>query len=149
MQSKLGKFKNIRKKGIMANIKRLSENYLENESEICALEKNLNLIMDAEFRNYIMDNKIFEVVNAEKPTKHFLDIAKASKLSADIECIKKDNGSDFGTDKERNDFIYKFYSELYRKDDLEPGQSIEEFLGPVADHPVVKNSKLTLQEKTN
>jgi hypothetical protein len=35
---------------------------------------------------------------------------------------------------------------LYRKDDL-PDTSIEDFLGPTADHPVVKNSKLSPQEK--
>jgi hypothetical protein len=149
MQSKLGKFKNIRKKGIAEKIKNLSENYSDNESKICALEKDFNRIMDAEFRNYVLDNKIFNVVNAEKPTKHFLDIAEASKLSAELECIEKEDGSNFESTKERNDFIYNFYSDLYRNDDLEPNQTIEDFLGPVAEHPVVKNSKLTPQEKNN
>jgi hypothetical protein len=111
------------------------------------LERDLNLILDAEFRSFVLDNKTFNVVNNEKPTEHFMNLARSKKAEANINSVVDEDGGIFENDLRRNEYIRDFYSNLYRKDEL-PERTIEDFLGPAAEHPVVTNSKLSAQEKT-
>jgi hypothetical protein len=83
----------------------------------------------------LQDLKIFECLNAEKAMPHFLNIAKKTKGEANLSDVKKENGEDFTTDKERNEHIVKFFSDLYREDP-QVGGSIQDFLGPeIANKP--------------
>ena len=65
--------------------------------------------------------------------------------------IKKDNGTNFGTDEDRTDFIVSFFERLYRKPAMEPVLSdtvIEDFLGPdICNSDIVQNSKLSVRER--
>jgi Reverse transcriptase (RNA-dependent DNA polymerase) len=125
----------------------LGENYSANQFEIFKLEKRLTVIIDAEFKHLVQESKVFETLNNEKPTQHFLNIARSSNPVADIGTIKDDNGCQFATESDRHNHITKFYSELYRKDPTVSG-TIEDFLGQdIINNPVVQNSKLTQAEK--
>jgi hypothetical protein len=92
MQRKLGKLKNMRKNFLIKEINRI-QNYRNDEMELIpGLEQELNLILDAEFRNFVIDNKTFSVVNNEKPTEHFLNLAKAKKVEAKLGDVLNENG---------------------------------------------------------
>jgi hypothetical protein len=95
----------------------------------------------------MQEKKLFENLNFEKPSKSFIEISRAIKKQDDISCIKKNDGTPFENDNERNEFITNFYSDLYRKDDSVSG-GIEDFLGEeTCNHPLVRDSKLTQEEK--
>ena len=90
---------------------------------------------------------LFEHVNMEKVTPHFWKLAKCSKPDYKLSDIKKEDGSDFGTDKERQEFIVSYYENLYR---LPPNQNnditgcIEEFLGvDIVSSPMVSAMKIS------
>ena len=61
------------------------------------------------------------------------------------------DGKHFSDKKENEKYIVSYFKNIYTKPSTEPENlegCIEDFLGPVIlDHPVVKNSILTAQEK--
>jgi hypothetical protein len=95
----------------------------------------------------MQEKKVFENLNFEKPSKSFLEIAKALSTNDDVNVIRGDNGEIFDNPVDRNNYITNFYSMLYRKDEG-VGGSIEDFLGEeICRHKVVTDSKLTEQER--
>jgi hypothetical protein len=147
VQLKLTKLKNIKKRQLSEKLNQCYENYLVNEETIHNLENQIKAINDYEIRHLMQEKKMFENLNFEKPSKSFLELAKAIKKNDDISNIKKDDGSDFLDENERNNFITNFYSDLYRKDEGVEG-SIEDFLGEeICAHPLVQGSKLSEDEK--
>jgi hypothetical protein len=106
------------------------------------------LIIDNEICEKLLEIKSFECLHAEKPTAHFLNIAKKTANSASLDSIKNDDGANFDSDESRHEYITNFYSSLYRKDETVEGE-IEDFLGlEIVEHPVVQGSKLTDAERT-
>jgi hypothetical protein len=95
--------------------------------------------------------KIFECLNAEKPTPMFLNLAKKTKTNHKLENIKQPDGTNFNSEKEREDYIVSYYSTLYKKPDNERvdyTDCIEQFLGEdICGNRIVQNSKLTAEEK--
>ena len=77
--------------------------------KINVLESRLNNYWDEEMGREIEHYSLFEHVNMEKMTPHFLKLAKCTKPDYKLSDIKKEDGSDFGsdfgTDKERQEFI--------------------------------------------
>jgi hypothetical protein len=66
--------------------------------------------------------------NNEKATAAFCRLSKEGGLSDDQSAIRDDRGGAFGNGQERNEYIRKYYAQLYRKK-LDQLLSIEEFLG--------------------
>jgi hypothetical protein len=117
--------------------------------EIFLLERQIQKIRETDLKEKLKSLKIFECINAERANPHFLNIAKKTKSDETTGSIQKDNGDEFESEKEREDHILKFYSDLYKKDVLVTG-SIEDFLGEdILRHPLVRASKLTEGEKNN
>jgi exonuclease III len=126
----------------------LKSNYNENAELIKHLEAELDLKMDSKLREQMLELKIGEVLNREKPSKKFLDLANICKKSVGLEVIRMPNGNKFKSQKDREQHIFEFYKDLYSRTDT--AGSIEEFLGPqIANHPQVLNSKLNDAEKAN
>ena len=76
---------------------------------------------------------LFEHVNMEKMTPHFLKLAKCSKPDNKLTDILNDNNSDFVTDSERKEYIVSYYENLYKLPDNQRNDitgCIESFLGP-------------------
>ena len=104
---------------------------------IASLEKNSKTL------------KIFEILNAEKASPHFLDLAKKCSTGDKLSDIKDNDGNVLLTGEDLNNYITNFYSNLYRRDETVQGE-IEDFLGQdICQHPMVRGSILTQEESEN
>jgi hypothetical protein len=146
-QKKLSYNEYVRKNEIRSRIEELKKNYIENQSKIFDLERDLGRIIDSELKDRMMDLKIFDCLHAEKATSHFLNLAKKTSKGESLEKVRKPDGTEFESENERSDYMTNFYSSLYRKDETVEGE-IEDFLDPAAcSHPLVTGSKLTEAER--
>jgi exonuclease III len=147
-QGFLKKTENCSINRIRKEISRLKNSYLDNSAAIFDLERRLTQISDKRLQSKVSTFKIFENLNAEKPTPAFVALAKnhsTGKLSA----IKKYDGSPFQSEEERNQYIYNCFQEIYQNQDAGdlPDNIIEDFLGQdIANNDIVLNSKLTDEE---
>jgi hypothetical protein len=76
-------------------------------------------------------------------------MAKGAKAESDLNVIKNTDGTEFQSDKDRENFIYEYYRNLYKKPDAAPldPDCIEKFLGAdICNSSNVRNSKLTERE---
>jgi hypothetical protein len=125
----------------------LKKNFERNFESIFDTEKKLQKIRSDDLNNKLRDLRIFECLNAEKASPHFLNIAKKSNQEASINDIKNEDGLPFVDDESRNEHISDFYGKLYKKD-LSVQGNIESFLGPrICNLPHIKASKLTDEER--
>ena len=60
---------------------------------------------------------LFEHLNMEKMTPHFLKLAKCTRPDSLLKDIKKPDGSNFNSDPELREYITQFYEDLYRLPD--------------------------------
>jgi exonuclease III len=151
-QSTIYKIKNFRKKILRDRIWQLKQNYNQNFAEISRQENILNSLVEEELREKLSKYKVFERINQEKITPYFMNLVKNdSKSDCKINTIRDDTGTPFETDNSREEFITNFYRNLYTDPKTEQitGNSIGEFLGDVAAHPEVNNSKLNDDEKAS
>jgi exonuclease III len=142
-QKFLGRLTTISENTISKKLELLKVNFDLNYKQISELENKLKLDRDIRLREKLKDYKIFETLNAEKASPLLLDLAKKSSSLDSLTNIRDDQGGDFASDAERDDYIVEYYSNLYKIDGNVAG-SIEDFLGPeVCNHPTVLGSKLT------
>ena len=90
------------------------------------------------------------MLNNEKITPYFFNLVKGTKNEDHISSITNDNETPFDSDDERNNFIKNTFEKLYAipEDELPLNNGcIENFLGPVNEHPIVIGSKLNEEEK--
>ena len=115
------------------------------------LEKNLNELIDLEMKNEFEKYRKFELLNSEKITPYFIKMAKCAKPDALLSEIKNENGNEFLSKNDRDEYIVKYYEKLYTKPVTEKENlsgCIEEFLGPeILAHPIVQSSILTKTER--
>jgi exonuclease III len=84
--------------------------------------------------------------NNEKATKVFCKLSKDGGVCDNQEIIKNCNGEDFGSSKERSEYIRKYYEGVYKKR-LDSLINIESFLGEdFAQEGWINNRKLSEQE---
>jgi len=70
----------------------LKNNFDHNFEQIFAIEKEICSIRDTTLREKLANLKIFECLHAEKPSPHFLSIAKKSKTVPTTDIIGRDEG---------------------------------------------------------
>ena len=83
-------------------------------------------------------------------TPYFLSLVKGSKKEDSLNNIVDENGTPFNSDEERKTYIRESFEKLYKIPDDEvmlKADSIKNFLGDVADNPVIVESKLNEQER--
>jgi exonuclease III len=151
-QAAIYKIKKFKKKSLRDRIWELKKNFAENFREIFRQEKILDNIVEEELRAELKKYKNFERLNNEKITPHFMNLVKNdSKNNVSLDKICKEDGTEFLTGKERNEFISTFYKTLYEKNEnvRVNGDSIRNFLGDVVNHPAVADSKLNDDEKSD
>ena len=137
----------LNKTRLKTEITALGHDFVGNSEKIFNLEKNLGKILDNELRDKLQDYKVFEVLNAEKASPHFLEICKKAIQGEVLLYICDDLGNSFPTADELNNYVTNFYKSLYRIDDTVQGE-IEDFLGPeIVNHPMVRGSILTRDER--
>jgi hypothetical protein len=132
LQSWSRKVSNLKKSTLSRRLTELKSDFNINCDEINLVEEELNRLVDFELAERIKAMKLFEGLNSEKPNSMFLSLAKKSNNSK-LSVIRKNDGTVFGSDNERNEFIVSFYESLYKKPENEIAShvnKIEEFLGP-------------------
>jgi len=150
-QSTIFKLKRENKTRLEKRISNLKKNFNENTGEILGLERNLSNIYEQELRDELQHYSKFEILNNEKITRHFMDLVKASKNEASINEIKRDDGSEFISENERNDYIQKYFADIYKQPaNRSKNSSIEDilnFLGPLQENEIITGAKLTNEER--
>jgi hypothetical protein len=132
---------------VVKKLESLKLQYELNFAVIAELENSLKIRNDNRLREKLKDIKIFECLHAEKATPLLLDLAKKTSSLDSIDNVRGEDGQPFSSEEDRNAFICRYYSDLYKVDDSVSG-SIEDFLGPdVCNHPTVTGSKLTAAER--
>jgi exonuclease III len=146
-QAHFFKWKNANVKTMQRQLEHYKKDYSINQDRIFNLELRLNKILDDDAKRELENFAVFEVLNMEKMTPGFLDIAKKTKSEAKLSDIKDDHGNIFRTDVELNNFIHKYYCDIYdKKPDtaINVEGCIERFLGPeILNEPEVINSKIS------
>jgi hypothetical protein len=129
----------------------LKNNVNINLDELFRHEKILDDVVDSIMRAELEKNSLFKILNAEKNMPHFVKMTKIGKGSESLSNIKDDNGIAFDDDNLRKNHIKDFYRKLYTKPVDSPPlneNTIRDFLGEeICDSSIVKNSKLTPDEK--
>jgi len=148
-QKKLTSSDKMAKQEFERKLKQLKSNYADNFGQIQEIENKLQRLIDNEMKQLVLDSKTFECLNNEKANQHFLNMAKIRAKEVGLEIIKKENGEDFNSKEEREDYIKNFWGSLYTKENLPlKNLSIAEYLGrDIVQDPIVKNSILTEEEK--
>jgi hypothetical protein len=105
-------------------------------------------VVDSELRDELSLHRNFEKLNDEKITPYFMSLARQSSADALLSDIRNENGADFISSNECENYITNYYRDLYEnKDNNIEGDAVTNFLGDVATHPDVINSKLTENER--
>ncbi len=74
-----------KKSKLIKELNELKVNYEENANEILTLENTLNEIVHRNVQAKVKSMKIFECLNAEKPTPMFLNLAKKTKSNQKLD----------------------------------------------------------------
>jgi hypothetical protein len=130
-QGWLNKLSNASKANIINRLTVLKSDYLVNANIIFQLESELNAAVDSDLRDRTKSMKIFENLNSEKPTPLFLNLTK-SRTNSGLEKIRKNCGTPFDSESEREEFIVKSFQDIYERREAEPldDNAISDFLGP-------------------
>jgi Reverse transcriptase (RNA-dependent DNA polymerase) len=150
-QKKIFDKKNEKKERLRKRLLDLKLNFVNNNSEIFRLEKELENLVESEIRDEVSSMNIFDRLTSEKMTPYFLKLAKGCNKSECTSSIKKPCGSDFENISKNRDYISDFYENLYKKPATEKEitqEDIANFLGDVGTEPEVQNSKISEAEKT-
>jgi hypothetical protein len=101
---------------LLARIRILQADPVQNFDELSDLELFLNRSVDNELRHELSKLSGFEAVNSEKITPFFLGLAKSSKSEAKMSDIRNEDGNNFANNDEMKEYVRSYYSNLYRKD---------------------------------
>jgi hypothetical protein len=97
---------------LVARLNELKLDYDLNAEQIYNVESELLEIIDKDIMEKL---KIFECLNAEKPTPLFMSLARCRSTAKKLSAINKDNGSPYNTDNDTNEGIISFYENLCKK----------------------------------
>jgi exonuclease III len=109
------------------------------------LESKLMRLNEASIRDKLLHCSLFDTLNSEKMTPHFLKLAKISKNLGSLDEIKDKNGNPFISSELRKTFIHTEYAKIYGNvGNKVTVEDINEFLGPgIMGHPTVMSSRLS------
>jgi exonuclease III len=113
-QAWITKIKNARTSILINNLNFLKRDYTANETSIAELERLLVQQRDEELTIKLRELKTFEHLYNEKPSPLFLTLLR-SRATDDLQCIKKEDGSEFDSKEEREKFIVDFFADIYTK----------------------------------
>jgi hypothetical protein len=138
-------------KYITDKLKALKTSYVTNEVEISTLEKKLDEIVDNQLRNRLEATQNFEILQNEKITPFFLNLAKGNKADASLTDLLDDDGNPFRTDTDFKEHIRQFYQNIYKKPNIDnfiQADCITNFLGEeICNSNLVKDSIIPEQTR--
>jgi hypothetical protein len=146
------KTENSLKARMIKHLYNLKLNYAENCDEIQVTEERLCALVDRDLEEKVKSMKLFECINAEKPTPLFMSLAKTKSVTKQLSVIKMDDGTAYGSSEEQIEGIVSYFENLYRKprtERVDYTNCISDFLGEeIINNPLVQGSMLTENEKT-
>jgi hypothetical protein len=101
-QSWVKKTENIEKSLIVSQLNNLCKEYENNSAQIAELENRLKNTLDTETLLKVRSMKHFSCLNDERPTPLFLSLARSSNKSTNLSLIRKDDGSCYSSETEKN-----------------------------------------------
>jgi hypothetical protein len=101
-QSWVKKTENIEKSLIVSQLNNLCKEYENNSAQIAELENRLKNILDTETLLKVRSMKHLSCLNDERPTPLFLSLARSSNKSTNLSLIRKDDGSCYSSETEKN-----------------------------------------------
>jgi hypothetical protein len=125
------------------------EDYEGNIDRIIHLEGNLNDASERYITDRLSNYVKHDLLNSEKMTPHFLRIAE-KRMETNLSNIRQDDGTVFGSEQERNEYITRFYETLYKNPPGIPNNfenCVENFLGDLINHPAIRGCKLSEEER--
>ncbi len=131
----------------LAGLKR--ENYEVNIDRITVLEGHLNEASEKYVADRLSNYVKHDTLNSEKMTPHFLRIAEKN-VEVNMGVIRDEQGNIFAHQRDRDEYITSFYEKLYKNPARMPANfdnCVEEFLGDLINHPVIRGCKLTEDER--
>lgn len=152
LQNSVNKAENITRRAWLNELVQLKNGGDDrNIVRISILEGKLNELSENTLRDRVLNFCKTDIVNSEKMTPHFLRIAKTVDCSS-LKKIRQDDGTPFENDVARNQHIVNFYQDLYSLPRGVPQDftnCVENFLGNLTNHPVVRGCMLTEEEKVS
>jgi exonuclease III len=154
-QTWIKKVRDAKTNALIKNISELKNDFLINSDRIFALEAELCELRDGALKSKIQERKIFEHLHHERPSPLYLNLIKKSN-SDSLSRIVRDDGSEFQSNIEREEYIVKYYENVYDKERNKNSRNfqgqyegcIQNFLGHyVTNHPLVQGSILNQQER--
>jgi exonuclease III len=141
------------KRNLVKKLDTLKGDFTANIEEIKLVENRISTIIEGELQDKISNYLKTDILNNEKITPKFLNLAK-SRVADNLSQIKRDDGTDFANSKERSNHIRDFYKNLYRKppefENVDFSGCVESFLGPeITNNPVVQALKLSGAERAS
>ena len=150
-QSTIFKIRHLKQNTLKKCISFLKENFDENTAQILAKERELSNLVESGLRDELLHYKKFETLNNERVTPYFMKLVKTKNVSDSIENLKKEDGSAFIDTNDLKQHVFDYYSSIYKQDNntakFTSLDDINNFLGPVANHEIVLNAKLTNLER--
>jgi exonuclease III len=140
---------NAKKLRLTKRLLELRKNTRLHSDEIFAVEHELASHTEKGLRDELENMALFERLNNERITPYFLKLAKQVTSSDSTNIIKDPDDPEPAVSNE--DYITGFYENLYKNPNINEETTendIVEFLGETADLDEIKNSKLSVQEKS-
>jgi hypothetical protein len=137
----------LEKKILAKEINLLNKNFDLNSERIVFLENRLSSLVEKEIEDKVSNFVKDDILNFEKMTPRFLNIARASKTDS-LSQILSDTGTPFVDIQERSDFITNFYTNLYKVPEelrkVNFNGCVKNFLGEeICNNPYVKGMRIT------
>ena len=113
------------------------------------LEREIDAYYENELVRELEHYSLFEHINMEKMTPHFLKLAKCTKADNKLCDIRYDNGNNFQDEEVLKEFVVSYYENLYKLPDDQKNNingCIEDFLGAeLLKSDLVKKMKINRQ----
>jgi hypothetical protein len=89
-------------------------NFNVNLQDIADTEKKLQRISEREIELALQNHPVFEHLNGEKMSNHFLKLTKGCKKTDSILQVKDDNGQDHRTIMDCKEFVTGYFEKIYQ-----------------------------------
>ena len=116
-QSFIKKVKNQSIKKLLSDLTAEKKRQDANIAIVDRLEREIDAYYENELVRELEHYSLFEHVNMEKMTPHFLKLAKCTKADNKLCDIRDDNGNNFQDEEVLKEFVVSYYENLYKLPD--------------------------------
>jgi exonuclease III len=146
----LNRFIRKEKTELATLILNLSKNYDANFQDISVAERRLCKISEQEIEAALIQHPVFEFINGEKMSPHFLKLAKGCKSTGSLLQVVDDAGQRHANGTDCKNYITNYFEDIYKAPAWMPNDFtgiIEDFLGPdICNSTLVQDCMLANRE---